>query len=183
MIASMHAPACVRRAPGMQPGEAEGSRAGAGIPCCVLEGHPGRVVRVRFAPRSNRLVSLSEDGIDASTIVFWHAAAGDTLDIFTNDDFVDRDVVFSRDGSLIGIGGTTAFLIESESYRLHRAFAVETYEFYKVIDVERAFIVQEAIKNYLVQQRFRYVTALSPTTRRTGTRRSHSGLPESSCTR
>lgn len=114
-----------------------------------------------FAPRSNRLVSLSEDGFSSSTIVFWHAAAGETINVFSNDDYVDRDVVFSRDGSLIGIGGSTAFLLDAESYRLRRAFDAETYEFQKIIDIERAFIAQEAIKNYLVQTRFRYVTAMS----------------------
>jgi len=161
MLALLVAPSCVRLSSRDAGRETPEHRAGSGIPCCVLRAHPGRVIRIAFAPKSNRLVSLSEDGVSSSTIVFWHAAAGETLDVFTNRDFVDRDIVFSRDGSILGIGGSTGFLLDAESYRLERAFDAETYEFHKVIDVERAFIVQEAIKNYLVQQRFRYVTAMS----------------------
>jgi len=161
LLASLHAPACVQIASKGAQDDTPENRAGRGIPCCVLRAHPGRVVRMAFAPKSNRLVSLSEDGIGSSTIVFWHAAAGETLDVFSNHDYLDRDVVFSRDGSLLGIGGSTAFLLDAENYRLRRALDAETYEFQKIIDVERAFIVQEAIKNYLVQERFRYVTAMS----------------------
>ncbi|MDD3642379.1 MAG: WD40 repeat domain-containing protein, partial [Candidatus Krumholzibacteria bacterium] len=161
MAAALHAPSCTKVVSWSRPQKEPARLPGIGVPCCVLRAHPGRVIRMAFAPLSNRLVSLSEDGIASSTIVFWHAAAGETLDVFTNRDYVDRDVVFSRNGSLLGIGGSTAFLLDAGNYRLWRAFDVESYEFHKIIDIERAFIAQEAVKNYLVQRRFRYVTAMS----------------------
>jgi hypothetical protein len=86
----------------------------AAFPCCVLEKHEGPVIHVEFEPRSNRLVSLSEDGVDKSTMIFWHGGSGAMVDSFTNLDNADRDVEFSRHGGTIGIGSRTLFILDSK---------------------------------------------------------------------
>ena len=132
------------------------------VPCCVLDNHEGRVIHVEFEPRGNRLVSLSEDAIDRSTIIFWHAGSGAMIDSFTNVNNADGDVEFSRHGKTIGIGSRTLFLFDSENYRMVRTFEAEAYEFQKVIDLEfGGFEWPFALKRYTVETRFRRVTALS----------------------
>lgn len=134
----------------------------AAFPCCVLESHEGRVIHVEFAPRSNRLVSLSEDEIDRSTIIFWDAGSGAMVDSFTNVNNADRDVEFSRYGETIGIGGRTLFLLDSETYRLVRTFEAESYEFFKILDLEVVgYAWPFTSKTYRVERRFRKVTSVS----------------------
>lgn len=134
----------------------------AAFPCCVLENHDSRIIHVEFEPRSNRLVSLSEDDIDKSTIIFWHAGSGAMIDSFTNVNNADGDVEFSRHGNVIGIGSRTLFLLDSQNYRLVRTFEAEAYEFLKVIDLEfGGFEWPFATKRYTVETRFRSVTSVS----------------------
>jgi WD40 repeat protein len=132
------------------------------FPCCVLDRHEGRVIHVEFEPRSNRLVSLSEDGVDRSTMIFWHGASGAMIDSLTNVNNSDRDVEFSRYGKRIGIGSSTLFLLDSENFRLLRTFEAEAYEYLKVIDLEfGGFEWPFATKRYTVETKFRNVTSLS----------------------
>lgn len=127
----------------------------------VLAGHAGKVVRVRFAPRSNRIVSLSEDGYESSTLSFWHAPSGELLSSYPNRRYADRDVAFSRDGTTIGIGGGTVCLVDAETLRMRAAFEIETYEFLRTIALESSLYWPFAIRTYSVEQRQRYVTALA----------------------
>lgn len=133
------------------------------FPCCVLDKHDGRVIHVEFEHRSNRLVSLSEDGIDRSTLIFWHAGSGGMIDSFTNVNNADGDVEFSRHGNVIGLGSRTLFLLDSGSYRQIRTFEAEAYEYQKIIDLEFGGFETPiaASKRYTVETRFRGVTALS----------------------
>jgi WD40 repeat protein len=133
------------------------------FPCCVLDEHDGRVIHVEFEHKSNRLVSLSEDGVDKSTIIFWHAGSGSMIDSFTNVNNADGDVEFSRHGNVIGLGSRTLFLLDSGSYRLIRTFEAEAYEYQKVVDLEFGGFETPiaASKRYTVETRFRRVTSLS----------------------
>jgi WD40 repeat protein len=132
------------------------------FPCCILDNHEGRIIHVEFAPRSNRLVSLSEDAVDRSTLIFWHGGSGALVDSFTNINNEDSDVEFSRDGSKIGLGGRTLFLLDSNKFSLIRTFEPESYEYLKVIDLEfGGFNWPFATKRYTVEQRFRRVTSVS----------------------
>ena len=145
-----------------EPAVAGFSTAPDSFPCCVLEGHEDRVIHVEFAPRSNRLVSLSEDGVDVSTMIFWHGASGAMIDSFTNVNNADKDVEFSRQGETIGIGSRTLFLLDAESLRLIRTFEAESYEFYKVVDLEMVgFTWPFMTKTYKVERRYRNVTSVS----------------------
>jgi WD40 repeat protein len=145
-----------------QPGSPEPPESARSFPCCVLRSHKGRVIHVEFAPLSNRLVSLSEDGVDRSTMIFWHGSTGGMLDSFTNIDNADRDVEFSGNGKTIGIGSRTLFLIDAQNFRLVRTFEAEAYEYLKVIDLEfGGFEWPFAIKRYDVETRFRSVTSVS----------------------
>ncbi len=108
------------------------------------------------------LVSLSEDAIDKSTMIFWHGGSGAMIDSFTNINNADGDVEFSEHGKTIGIGSMTLFLLDSENFRLLRTFEAESYEFQKVIDLEfGGFEWPFATKRYTVETRFRRVTSLS----------------------
>jgi WD40 repeat protein len=134
----------------------------AAVPSIVLDSHPGRVVHVEFEPLSNRLVSLSEDGVDRSTIIFWHGGTGAMADSFTNTDNADCDVEFSRDGKTIGIGGRTLFILDAGNYRIVRTFQPEAYEYLRIIDLEfGGFTWPFGTKRYTVETRYRRVTAVS----------------------
>ena len=132
------------------------------FPCCVLEGHKGKVIHVEFAPLSNRLVSLSEDDIDVSTMIFWRGGSSARIDSFTNVNNADRDVEFSGHGETIGIGSRTLFLLDSENLKLIRTFEAESYDFFKVVDMELVgFAWPFTTKTYQVERRYRNVTAVS----------------------
>ena len=145
-----------------EPVEIDPSIGPAAFPCCVLEKHEGRVIHVEFAPRSNRLVSLSEDGVDRSTLIFWHAGSGAMVDSFTNVNNADGDVEFSRHGGTIGIGGRTLFILDSETFRLVKTFEAESYEYFKILDLQmEGFTWPFTSKTYQVVRKFRKVTSVS----------------------
>ncbi len=139
-----------------------GKAEGAGLqPLYVLKGHSGGVKRILFEPMSNRLLSISEDGLDSSTMIFWNASTGKMLDSIPNGSFVDRDAEYSRDGTLLGIGSRTAFLLDASTLRLRRIFEPEIYQDLKIIDMNSELTWPYAIMNYKVMKRYHFVTALS----------------------
>ncbi len=145
-----------------EPVEIDPSIGPAAYPCCVLEKHEGRVIHVEFAPKSNRLVSLSEDGLDKSTMIFWHGGSGAMVDSFTNVNNADGDVEFSRHGGTIGIGSRTLFILDSENLRLVRTFEAESYEYFKILDMQiEGFTWPFTSKTYQVVRKFRKVTSVS----------------------
>ncbi len=145
-----------------EPVTVDSSTGPASFPCCVLESHESRVIHVEFEPFSNRLVSLGEDAVDRTTMIFWHGGTGTMIDSFVNVNNADRDVEFSRQGMTIGIGSRTLFLLDSENFRLLRTFEAEPYEFHKVIDIEfGGYEWPFAAKRYTIETRFRRVTSLS----------------------
>jgi len=161
MISAILVPGCIIRKL-EKPLETDPEVGPAAVPYVALEGHDGRVIHVEFAPRSNRLVSLSEDGVYSSTIIFWDGGTGEMVDSFTNVNNADMDVEFSPNGDWIGLGSRTLFLLNSSDYRLVRTFEPEVYEFEKVVDIEFwDYIGINAQRRYTVEQRFRRVTSVS----------------------
>ena len=127
----------------------------------ALEGSGGTVERAVFSPMSNLLVTLGADGIESSTIMFWNAATGASLDSFPNESFLDRDVAFSDDGDLLGIGSRTVFLLDSSTLELRRVFEPEIYEDLEVVDINRELAWPNVITHYRVLRRYHFVTSIS----------------------